>query len=406
MNYMTAQMEWLFSDETTINLWRTVELAVLEQQAEAGLIPGEWVEETRLLPQPSPMLWKEATDAHGHEMVGFLAAWGAKHVHIGITSSDVIDTANSLRLRDAHEMILGAIDHLGATLAVLEVASEDVLKLGRTHGQPATVMLLRQMFENWSYQLERRDTNLRRLAGDAFTCKISGPVGSYLHITPDIEARVAADLGLRVAEGTTQIIARDALASYVSELGVLMRLVEAISLEVRLMAQSAVGEAKDSTGSTSSTMPHKNNPNAYERFTGLSRIVNAAIPALTQGVVQWGERDLAHSSVERTYLPIVFGTTHYAVENLAYHLGKTLFNVMSIYGAIEDNQVEALTHSAQYAFQIAGLSYEQAREETAKLYKSKLTGEKFVKAVKDHPIKPHWEKPTATTKQTEEGLND
>lgn len=364
MSYSTKEMDELWSDEATLNLWTHIEIEVLEAQIEAGLIDKSWSAMTPRVAPPSVDEWHRATERCGHEFVAFLELWPTDHVHVGLTSSDVIDTALSLRVKQATSRINTEI---GVVLAVSEYVLAkhgDDLRLGRTHGQAATVTTFGQLIVKWQTALERSIERLHRAADEAAICMVSGPVGSYLHVSRDVELRVAEELGLRTLEVTTQVVPRDLLAAWVAELGILASTVESIATDIRYLAQESIAEVRDLRGSGSSSMPHKLNPSRLERLSGLARIVRSAYEPIAAGVAFWGERDLVHSSVERTLLPQITGAVHYGLRLLGDVVGSLDFDPVTA----NDNRVgrwwEVQAHSIQTAYQMSGSSYTESQEAT------------------------------------------
>lgn len=361
--YTTKDLEYFWSDGYTIATWANVERALLTAQAEHGIVPLEWAEIAAETPAPTPWEWREHTERTRHEMVGFLNAWGLEHVHIGATSSDIIDTANALRYKaindhistDAHRMTNALIDLAARTL--------DIPRLGRTHGQPAIPTTFGSKLADIAAQARRCTRRLDQARHDLETGKINGPTGGHHCIPPHVETTTLEILGLQPAGITTQIIARDSLTHYASTLIGLVETTAALATEIRLCTHEAIDEMYiqfEPGYQGSSAMPHKRNPSDAERITGLARIARSTYAPLAESVEQWHERDISQSSVERVLLPQLTGITHYAVQWATKAATQLAINR---YPALKNLHMQPVagTHAAMYAAQTAGLSYHQAR---------------------------------------------
>ena len=361
--YTTEDLDYLWSDQYTVAQWANVERALLTAQAEHGVVPIEWAELAANTPIPTVWDWREHTRRTRHEVVGFLNAWGLEHVHIGATSSDIIDTANALRYKaindhistDAHRMTNALIDLATRTL--------DTPRLGRTHGQPAVPTTFGSKIADIAAQARRGTRRLDQARHDVETGKINGPTGGHHCISPAVEATTLDILSLQPAGITTQIIARDSLAHYAATLIGLIGTCAALATEIRLSTHEAIDEMYiqfDPGYEGSSAMPHKRNPSDAERISGLARIARSTYAPLAESVEQWHERDIAQSSVERVLMPQLTGLAHYCIKwatRTATGLG------INNYPALRNlhMSLDAGTHAAMYAAQTAGLSYHQAR---------------------------------------------
>jgi adenylosuccinate lyase len=368
--YSTPYLDGVWAQAHTLDLWRRVELAVLRAQAAAGIIPHAWALEAEILPPPTVEAWEQATADTGHEFVAFLTTWGAPHVHLGLTSSDITDTALSLQLNEATGHILAELSILNAAVCNLVEEVEDLPRVGRTHGQIAAPSTYGHLFDYWADGLGRSWNRLARARKDIAIAKISGPVGTYLHITPAVEAHAAQMLGLAAANHSTQIYLRDGIAHWVGVLGQVASVIEGIALELRLMGHEALQEATDGGGSTSSAMPHKINPNRLERLCGLARVVRAAYEPIAAGVPQWHDRDMAHSSVEKIFLPLASSTLAYMVRSLREILRSVRFDTVRILDNNHAAKEQMRTHSIQTALQYSGMSYVEAKDTAGKIHRT------------------------------------
>ena len=391
-------MRQIWSDENMLDTWRIVELAIIYTQSRLDPeVSKDWWVQAFDAPLVNVDEWRTETEITGHELVAFLECWGATNVHIGITSSDVTDTALSLRIKDTNTVLLNRLNSLHEAIRVRIYEVGTIRRMGRTHGQAATVMTLGQMLANWDLALERSSHRLASIRRQVEVCMVSGPVGSYLHTRRDVELHTASTLGLNPAESSTQIVMRDALAAWAAELAIIASLVEAIGTEVRLMQHAQVAEAVDPAGSTSSAMAHKTNPNRAERLCGLGRLARAAFEPLAAGIPQWHERDMSHSSVERVLIPQLVGVTDYALQSAASIINDLEFDFLQIATHLIDFEVELLSHSAQTALQKAGVPYLEAHRWVEKHYPLAHSPLAFVQAVLSHHSQPDFEWPTTHT---------
>jgi len=400
-DYTTAAMSGIWSQQNALDLWRSVELEVLRAQVALGHIPDHWLAEAENTPTPLVEEWAAATLRSGHEVVGFLESWGVEHAHIGLTSSDITDTALGLRMRDATTLLVDSFGDLMVLLDRLAFDHAETPRLGRTHGQAAASSTYGHLFAYWARGAERCVEALWGARAGVAICKISGPVGTYLHVSQDVERSAAAALGLTPTAVSTQIYMRDGLAYWAGVVGVAASFVEAVALELRLLAHEALGEAADVGGSSSSAMAHKLNPNRLERVCGLARVVRSGYEPIAAGVAQWHDRDMAHSSVERTYLPLMSGNLHYAVESVTEILLSLHIDEHRTQKAIHANRGEITTHSIQTALQLAGYSHLEAQRHTREIWVTGHAAEPWDQLVAlgaDH----YYSSPKPTTPNPEE----
>ncbi len=397
MTYSTPEVARVWSDDYMLKTWCEIERSVLLAQAEIGTALPVWVQRVLDTPPPTVEKWRERTTRTGHEVVAFLELWGdagVEHVHIGLTSSDITDTTLGIRIAATNTLISNRLMRLADILRSMRDEFQYQPRLGRTHGQPAVPTTYGRLFGLWYDLITAAQTRLNTASNDAAVGKISGPVGTYLHVDKHVEESVCARLGLKTVTTATQIVPRDRLARWVAELGVTATLFEAMAVELRLLTHAQIGEVYLRGGSTSSAMPHKNNPNQLERLTGLARIVRAAYEPIVQGIVQWHERDMGHSSVERVLLPQAAGAVAYALETILQVVSELEVDSLRAANNLADYSTETQTHSIQTHFQSNGLSYVDAREATSDLYLSNPTQQTFRMAVNKHPLLIGYRTPT------------
>ncbi len=306
--YTRPEMGQLWSEQAKFDSWLEVELAACEVMATRGLIPAEDLAVIR--EKASFDLERiEAIEAEvKHDVIAFLTSVAEKvgpasrHIHYGLTSSDVVDTSLAMRTGRAMDLLLKGIDDLLAVLHKQAHAYKDTVMVGRTHGIHAEPYTLGLKFASWYAEARRNKERLQAAREEIRVGSISGAVGTYAHLGPDVEAEVLERLGLRAETIATQVIPRDRHATLMSALGVLASSFDRISTEIRHLQRSDVREVEEpfSKGQKgSSAMPHKRNPVGCENISGLSRVVRSNVQAALENVALWHERDISHSSVER-----------------------------------------------------------------------------------------------------------
>ena len=305
-------MRELWSDHARYESWLTVELAVCEALATRGRIPAEDMQAIRDNAVFDVARIDEIERTVGHDVIAFVSSVAEKigpagrHVHYGLTSSDVVDTAQAWRTVKACDLMLDSLDALIGTLRTQGLAHRDTVMVGRTHGIHAEPYTLGLKFAGWYCEARRNRERLAAARDEIRVGKISGSVGTYAHLGPEIEADVLERLGLAVEPVATQVIPRDRYAVLFSCLGVLASSLDRIATEIRHLQRSDVREVEEpfrEGQKGSSSMPHKRNPIKCENVSGLARVVRAHVQAALENVALWHERDISHSSVERVILP-------------------------------------------------------------------------------------------------------
>ncbi|HEX7354711.1 MAG TPA: adenylosuccinate lyase [Mycobacteriales bacterium] len=320
--YTLPEMGEVWSEAHKYALWCRVEVLALEAHAAAGRVPADCVQPVRDAPPPTPEAVAAIEAVTQHDVIAFLSAWAdnttpreaAAYVHFGMTSSDLLDTALALQLVDATDLLLAKADALVVALRDLGLAHRDSVRVGRTHGIHGEPDVFGHRVADFAFGLARCRDRLRAARSDVAIAKISGAVGTYSNIEPDVERHVAAALGLTSAPVATQVVLRDGIASWVAALAGLATVCEAVALEVRHGQRTEVRELSEPFGAGqkgSSAMPHKKNPIMSERIAGLARIVRAQYVPVLEGVPLWHERDISHSSTERIALPDASIATDY-----------------------------------------------------------------------------------------------
>jgi len=322
-------MARVWSEERKLELWLEVELAALEAWAELGAVPAEVAEAARRRAvAPTPERLAEIERRTSHDLAAFVDAvaeglddGGRRFFHYGLTSSDVIDTALSLQVREAGDLLLQGIERALAAVAARAEEHRDTIVMGRTHGVHAEPTTFGLKLAGWAFELDRGRARLKRALGGLRVGKLSGAVGTYAATDPELERIACERLGLQPEPVSTQVIPRDRHADLLCALALLAASLERFALEIRHLARSEVREVEEPFAAGqkgSSAMPHKRNPITAERICGLARVVRAAALAGLENVALWHERDISHSSTERVVLPDAFLALDYMLDRFAW----------------------------------------------------------------------------------------
>src|SRR5689334_24737971 len=310
--YTLPEMGALWSEQNKFQKWLDVEIAVCEVHAENGIIPPDALEQIKARAKFSVARINEIEKTTNHDVIAFTTnlaesiGEASRFVHYGLTSSDVVDTANALLLRDAAEILLKKVDQLIDVLKRRAVEFKHTPQVGRTHGIHAEPTSFGLTFAMWFDEMRRNRERLLRAKDAVAVGKISGAVGAFAHLDPSVEEKVCARLGLKAAPISTQVIQRDIYAEYLSTLATIASSLDKFALNVRHWQRTEVREAQErfTKGQKgSSAMPHKRNPIISERICGMARIVRANSIVGLEKIVLWHERDISHSSAERVVLP-------------------------------------------------------------------------------------------------------
>lgn len=310
--YTLPEMGALWSEQSKFQKWLEVEIAVCEVHSEMGTIPRDALEQIRARAKFSVERINEIEKITNHDVIAFTTnlseniGEASRFVHFGLTSSDVVDTANALLLRDACDLLLKKIDALLEVLKRRAFEFKDTPQIGRTHGIHAEPTSFGLTFALWYDEIRRNRDRLRRAQATVAVGKISGAVGTFAHLDPVVEQKVCERLGLKAAPVSTQIIQRDCYAEYLSTLAIIASSLDKFALNIRHWQRTEVNEAQERFAAGqkgSSAMPHKRNPIISERICGIARIVRANSLVGLENIVLWHERDISHSSAERVVLP-------------------------------------------------------------------------------------------------------
>jgi adenylosuccinate lyase len=318
--YTLPEMGAIWSLENKFQKWLDVEIAVCEVHAEMGTIPAEAVAEIKARAAFTVERINEIEKTTDHDVIAFTTnlaeniGESARFVHYGLTSSDVVDTANALLLRESCDILIAKTDGLLRVLKRRASEFKDTPQIGRTHGIHAEPTSFGLVWALWYSETQRNRERLLKAKEIIAVGKISGAVGAFGHLSPEVEERVCAKLDLKAADVSTQVIQRDRYAEYLCTLAIIGSTLEKIALQVRHWQRTEVREAQEKfkTGQKgSSAMPHKRNPILSERICGMARTVRANSIVGLENVALWHERDISHSSAERIVLPDSSATLDY-----------------------------------------------------------------------------------------------
>ena len=310
--YTLAEMGAIWSEGARFEQMLRVEIAVARAQAKRGLVPADALAAIESKASVNVERIAEIERTTDHDVVAFVSQVAesigpeGRYLHLGLTSSDVLDTALALQLRAAGERLLDDLDQLLAALIARARAEADTVMMGRTHSVHAEPITLGFKLAGWAFEIDRDRGRLALAVDDVATGKISGPVGTYSHVGPEIEAEVLGQLGLHVDPASTQIVQRDRHAALLATIAVTGGSLERFATEIRNLQHTEIGEVQEpfrAGQKGSSAMPHKRNPIQSERIAGLARLLRGYAGTALENQPLWHERDISHSSAERVILP-------------------------------------------------------------------------------------------------------
>src|SRR5436853_158941 len=320
-------MARIWSDEGKLATWLEVELAATAAWADLGVVPGDVAARIAEAAPPSPERVAELEATLHHDTAAFVDAVAeqlgeeGRWFHYGLTSSDVVDTALSVQIREAGSLILAGLDRAFAVVTARAEEHRETLQIGRTHGVHAEPTTFGLKLAGWAFELARGRERVARALEGMRVGKLSGAVGTYAATDPELERLACERLGLEPAPTSTQILQRDRHAELLCALAVLASSLETFATEIRHLARTEVAEVQEPFGrgqKGSSAMPHKRNPVVAERICGLARVVRAAAGVGLENVALWHERDISHSSAERVVIPDAFLALDYMLARFAW----------------------------------------------------------------------------------------
>jgi adenylosuccinate lyase len=321
----------IWEDENKYRKWLEVELAATRVLEADGIVPSEAARQIRERADFSLARIQEIEDEVRHDVIAFTTAVAeqvgeaSRYFHYGLTSSDVVDTAMALQVKEASAILLAGIDRLLEVLARRAHEFKTTVMVGRTHGIHAEPITFGFKLAIWYDEIRRHRERFRDAAEQMRVGKLSGAVGTFAHLSPDVEARVMDLVGLGVSPASSQVVQRDRHAHYIAMLALLGASLEKFAVEVRHLQRTEVREAEEffSEGQKgSSAMPHKRNPITSEQISGLARVLRGNAKAALENVALWHERDISHSSVERVIFPDSTILVDYMLDRMADMLGS------------------------------------------------------------------------------------
>ena len=319
--YTLPEMARIWSEQRKLEVWKVVETLALEAWQTLGKVPEGVAEATEAATCPTPAQVAEREQVTNHDLAAFVDVLGdaagpdaAGWVHYGLTSSDVLDTAGGVILSESADLLLSAVETLFETVKDSATEHRETYMVGRTHGIWAEPTTFGLKLASWAFELARDHTRLQEARSTVAVGKISGAVGTYAHVPPDVERHVCDALGLEPESASTQVTARDRHAHYLQTIALIGASIERMATEIRHLQRSEVAEVRESFGKGqkgSSAMPHKRNPILSERMTGMARLLRGYAQVGLENVALWHERDISHSSAERVVLPDASIALHY-----------------------------------------------------------------------------------------------
>lgn len=393
--YSPPEIAEIWEDKNRFEYWKKVELAACRAYAELGVIPRKALKTIEEKADFSIERINEIEADVGHDVIAFLTSMAefigpeSRFVHIGMTSSDLLDTTLALQCRDAGNLILKRLDEVIEAVRVRAVEYKDQVMLGRTHGVASEPITFGLKLAVWFTELKRSHERITTAVKQLSFAKISGAVGTYAYIDPRVEELICKELSLTPAPVSSQIIQRDRHAEFMTSLAILGGSLEKFATEVRNLQRSELFEAEEPFGAKqkgSSAMPHKRNPILSERITGMARLLRGNALAALENICLWHERDISHSSVERIILPDSTALIYYMLTKF-----KDIVSGMRVYPEnMEKNLARfgELVHAQGLMLSLAdkGLTREDAYALVQKAaMDSREAGNSFIERVKTDP---------------------
>jgi len=367
--YTHPEMGHLWSEQKKFETWLAVEIAAAEAMAAEGIVPAEAVREIKKKAGFSIERIDAIEREVKHDVVAFTQAVAetvgdaGRWIHFGLTSSDVVDTALGLRLRDAADLILVDLDALLEVLRNRAFDHKRTLMVGRTHGVHAEPMTFGLKLALWYAEVERGRERVARARETVAVGKLSGAVGTFAHLPPSVEEKVCRSLGLKPAPISSQVLGRDRHAEMLGALAILASTLDRIAVEIRSLQRTEIREVEeffDRDQKGSSSMPHKRNPVGCEQISGLARVIRSNSQAALENITLWHERDISHSSAERMILPSSFILTDHILRRMTDILNNLIVYPERMRQNLES--LRGLVFSGQVLLELAkrGLSREEA----------------------------------------------
>ena len=353
--YTRPEMARIWSDENRFRTWLAVEVAATETLAAAGIVPKDAAKAIRARADFNVERIFQIEAEVKHDVIAFTTAVAeivgphARWFHYGLTSNDVVDTAQALLIQQASSLIAGDLERLADVLERRAWEFKDTPMIGRTHGVHAEPITFGFKIANWYSETQRNIARFKSAAEDLRVGKFSGAVGTFAHLTPELEEKMCARLGLKAAAVSSQVIQRDRHAFYLATLATIASTLDKIAVEIRHLQRTEVREAEEFFSEKqkgSSAMPHKRNPVNSEQISGLARVVRSNAQAGFENVALWHERDISHSSAERVIIPdsttlsdYLLNKTAVLIETMFVYPARMKANLESTHGLIFSGQL-------------------------------------------------------------------
>ena len=361
----------IWSDQRRYETWLLVETAAAEAMAVAGIVPPDAARDIRERGAFDIARIDEIEQITQHDVIAFTTAVAenvgpsGRWIHFGLTSSDVIDTAQALQMREACDVILADLEQLGDAIRDRAIEHRRTPMIGRTHGVHAEPMTFGLKLALWFAEVDRDRERVRRARATISVGKLSGAVGTFAHVPPAIEADVCRRLGLEPAAVASQVIQRDRHAELLAALAITAASLEKFALEIRGLQKTEIGEVEEPFGKGqkgSSAMPHKRNPIGCEQIVGLARLIRGNAHAALENVALWHERDISHSSVERVILPDSFIALDHMLRRFTRIVRGMAVNVDRMRENLNRSRGVVFSGTVLLEFARKGVSREQAYE--------------------------------------------
>ncbi len=368
--YTLPEMGRIWSDQRKLQAWAEVESLTLEAWAKLGKVPEGVTEAARAAHCPTPEEVAEREMVTNHDLAAFVdllaeaagpsaGGW----IHYGLTSSDVLDTAGGVVLAEAADLLLVALEGLFSTVKRRAFEHERSFMIGRTHGIWAEPTVFGHKLASWAFELARNHTRLLAARQTVAVGKVSGAVGTYAHVPPEVEQHVCEALGLAVEPASTQVTARDRHAQYLVTIALIGASIERMATEIRHLQRSELSEVSEAFGKGqkgSSAMPHKRNPILSERMTGMARLLRGYAQVGLENVALWHERDISHSSAERVVLPDASIALHYMLVKFTALIDGLVVNEDRMLANLEATRGLVFSQAVLLALVETGMSRDQA----------------------------------------------
>nr|BAL58425.1 adenylosuccinate lyase [Candidatus Acetothermum autotrophicum] len=399
--YSLSPMKELWTEEAKYQRWLAVELAVAEAQAELGYIPTEAARAIKEKARLNITRAKEIEAQIGHDLLAFVRALEesvgpeGRYIHRGLTSYDIEDTALGLAFKESLAILIDDATKLADVLKRRAVEHKRTLMVGRTHGMHAEPITFGLKLLIWYDEMQRNIQRLREAQQRISVGKISGSVGTYANVDPEVERRVCAKLGLTPAPISNQIVQRDLHAHVLTTLAICAGTIEKIATEIRNLHRTEIAEVREGRPHGSSSMPHKQNPSTCETLTGLARVVRMNALAAFENQTIWHEQDLTRSSVERIIYPDSFIAMHYLLVRMKSVIEQLIVNTDRMRRNLELSRGTVFSQALLLKLIDRGMARAQAHELIGELAAKALTEQKdFKSLVSAHPaiqklLSPH-----------------